>query len=41
MDMSKIKAFPPSVLVRNFSLNRLKNLQKLPVYRKSPSLGNT
>ena len=34
--MSKIQAFPPNVLVRNISLNRFKNLQKLSVYRKSP-----
>ena len=31
MDTSKIQAFPPNVLVRKISLNRLKNLQKLSV----------
>ena len=31
----KIRAFPPNVLVRKISLNRLKNLQKLSVYGKS------
>ena len=36
MDTSKIQAFQPNVLVRKISLNRLKNLQKLSVYRKSP-----
>ena len=36
MNTSKIQAFPQNVLVRNISLNRLKNLQKLTVYGKSP-----
>ena len=36
MDTSKIQAFPPNVLVRKIALNRLKNLQKLSVYGKSP-----
>ena len=37
MDTSKIQAFPPNVLVRKISLKRLKNLQKLSVYGKSPA----
>ena len=36
MNTSKIQGFPPNVLLRKISLNRLKNLQKLSVYRKSP-----
>ena len=36
MDTSEIQAFPPNVLERKISLNRLKNLQKLSVYGKSP-----
>ena len=36
MDTSKIHAFPPNVLVTKIFLNRLKNLQKLSVYGKSP-----
>ena len=35
METSKIQAFPQNVLVRKISLNRLKNLQKLSVYKKS------
>ena len=34
MDTSKRQAFLPNVLVRKISLNRLKNLQKLP-YRQN------
>ena len=36
MDTRKIQAFPANVLVRKISLNRLKNLQKMAVYGKSP-----
>ena len=36
MDTSEIQAFPPNVLERKISLNRLKNLQKLSAYGKSP-----
>ena len=36
IDTSKIQAFPPNNLVRKIFLNRLKNLQTLSVYGKSP-----
>ena len=36
MDTSKIQAIPLNVLVRKICLNRLKNLEKLSVYGKSP-----
>ena len=36
MDTNKIQTVLPNVLVSKISPNRLKNLQKLPVYGKSP-----